>query len=316
MKTGSAGVKMHHGKITVTRKQRKLTNMKAILFLLPTMIMILMFNYYPAIAAFYYSFTNWDGFTTPIFVGMGNFKEIFTTRVFSEASWNLLYLTLFSLFITLTIPLLVAEFIYKVKQKRMQNFYRLLFVFPLVIPNMVILLLWQFFLNPEVGFINAILSALGVSYDHLPLWLGSPNTALVSMMLIGLPWINGVAVLIYLAGFQSIPMSILEAAQMDGAKGFRLFFSIELPLVVSQIKLLMILTIIGSIQAFQTPLVLTNGGPGYSTTVPGLIMYKEAVLNNRLGFGSAVGVVLFAIILVFTIINNKYLKSSTEYNAD
>lgn len=278
--------------------------------------MIGLFNYYPAIAAFVYSFTNWNGFNVPDWVGLNNFKEMFTTAVFSRAFLNLLWFTLFGVATSISIPMLVALAIYKVKHRGVQNVYRLLFVFPLVIPSMVVLLLWQFILNPDVGMLNALLAAFGIPEGKLPIWLGSPDTVVVSLMLIGFPWVHGVSMLIYLAGFQNISRSIVEAATVDGASGFRLFFRIELPLVAAQIKLILILTIIGTLQGFQTQLVLTGGGPGYASTVPGLVMYQEAMINNRMGFACAVGVVLFMLIFTLTFINNKYLKSSTEYGAD
>ncbi|MCD9025370.1 carbohydrate ABC transporter permease [Cohnella silvisoli] len=302
--------------VKAPRVNRKHNNLVAYLFLLPTVVMILVFNYYPALSAFVYSFTNWNGFTTPKFIELQNFAEMFSTAVFSQAFLNLFWLALVRVLTAITVPLIVAFLIYKVRSPRLQNIYRLLFVFPLVIPLMVILLLWQFILNPDVGLINAILSAIGVPESSQPIWLGSPETALISIMLIGFPWVDGVAMLIYLAGFQNIPRSIVEAATVDGAGGFRKLISIEFPLVLSQVKLILILTIIGTLQTFQTQLVLTGGGPGYSTTVPGLVMYQEAMSNNRFGFACAIGVVLFMLIFALTLVNNKYLRSSMEYGSE
>ncbi|MCU6709938.1 sugar ABC transporter permease [Paenibacillus sp. J5C_2022] len=284
------------------------------MFVLPTVIMIFTFSYYPAIAAFYYSFTNWDGFRPAQFIGFDNFVSIFTTEEFRQAFLNLLWITLFSVFVTITVPLIVALFIYKIRNQKLQYFYRLLFVFPMVVPAMVGILLWQFILNPDVGLMNAVLSASGVPQDQLPLWLASPKTAMLSLFVMGFPYVSGVNILIYLAGLQNIPKELKEAAIVDGANGFRLFFKIELPLVMSQIKLLVILTVIGVLQSFHIQLVLTGGGPMNSTTVPGYIMYKEAINNNQLGYGCAIGVVLFLLIFTLTVINNKYLKSSTEYD--
>ncbi|MED5019847.1 sugar ABC transporter permease [Paenibacillus chibensis] len=286
------------------------------LFLAPTLISLLTFNYYPALSALYYSFTDWNGFNAPNFIGLDNFVEMAKSLDFQTGFRNMLIITVFSVFVSVTIPAIAAEFIYKTEKPRMQHFFRLMFVFPLVIPGMVILLLWQFLLNPEVGLINSLLTSLGVSEEHLPLWLGSPDTALASFMLIGFPWVNGVGVLIYLAGFQNIPKSVIEAAKMDGATGFSLIWKIEVPLIASQIKLIAILNIIGGIQAFQNQLVLTGGGPGYSTTVPGFIMYQSAMSASRFGYASAIGLVLFVLIFIFTLINNKYIKSDTEYNPD
>ncbi|MBP1989463.1 carbohydrate ABC transporter permease [Paenibacillus eucommiae] len=295
------------------QKKRKV-NIKAYLFLLPTLVMMATFSYYPALSAFYYSFTNWDGFLAAKFVGLHNFKTIFTTEEFRIAFLNLFWFALVNMIISITAPLLVALLIYRVKHGKLQNMYRLLFVFPLVVPGMVIILLWQFILNPDVGLMNAFLSAVGVPEENLPLWLGSMRMALPSLLLIGFPWVSGVSVLIYLAGFQSIPVSLREAAIMDGANGVTLFLRIELPLVVSQIKLLVILSIISVLQAFSYQLVLTNGGPANTTTVPGYIMYREAVNNSQLGFACAIGVVLFVMIFTLTVINNKFLKSPTEFD--
>lgn len=296
------------------RRLKLRSQLIAYLFLLPTLVMILLFNYYPAVAAFAYSFTNWNGYSVPDFVGLGNFKNIFKSEVFSSASSNLFWLALFQVVIFTSIPLLVARMIYKVRQPGLQNVYRMLFVFPMVIPGIVIILLWQFILNADIGALNAFLSAIGVPDDRLPLWLGSMKTSLMSLMLIGFPWVSGVSLLIFLAGFQNIPAEIVESATVDGAKGFRIFFKIELPLVMSQLKLVTVLTVISVLQDFKSQLILTGGGPGYSTTVPGLVMYHEAMVKNHMGYASAIGVVLFIVIFVLTYINNKYLNSSTEYS--
>ncbi|RAV21245.1 sugar ABC transporter permease [Paenibacillus contaminans] len=295
------------------RKQIKVT-IKAYLFLLPTILLIMTFSYYPALSAFYYSFTNWDGFQTAKIIGFKNFEIIFTSDEFRRAFLNLFWFSAFNVITALTAPLLVALLIYKVKHAKLQNMYRLLFVFPMVVPGMVTILLWKFILNPDVGLLNSFLAAIGVPDEHLPLWLASMKMALPSLLLVGFPWISGVSVLIYLAGFQSIPVSLREAAIVDGANGTTLFFRIELPLIMSQIKLIMILTIISVLQTFSLQLVLTNGGPANTTTVPGYIMYREAVTNSQMGFACAIGVVLFIMIFILTVINNTFLKSSTEFD--
>ncbi|RED52785.1 carbohydrate ABC transporter permease [Cohnella phaseoli] len=291
----------------------KKVNIKAYLFLLPTIALIMTFSYYPALSAFYYSFTNWDGFLTAKYIGFKNFEIIFTSEEFRQAFLNLFWFSAFNVLTSLTVPLLVALLIYKVKHLKLQNMYRLLFVFPMVVPGMVTILLWQFILNPDVGLINSFLAAIGIPDEKLPLWLASMRMALPSLLLVGFPWVSGVYVLIFLAGFQSIPGSLREAAIVDGANGKILFFRIELPLIMSQIKLIMILTMISVIQTFSLQLVLTNGGPANKTTVPGYIMYREAVINSQLGYACAIGVVLFIMIFLLTIINNKFLKSSTEF---
>jgi len=143
-------------------------------------------------------------------------------------------------------------------------------------------------------------------------WLGDANIALYSLMLMGFPWVGTIAMLIFFAGLQSIPQSVLESAELDGATGLRRFFSIDFPLILGQFKLLLILGIIGGIQGFQNVLILTFGGPSKSTNMPGLIMFREAFDYSRLGYGTTIGVAMFFVILAITYVNMKYIRPSAE----
>jgi raffinose/stachyose/melibiose transport system permease protein len=127
--------------------------------------------------------------------------------------------------------------------------------------------------------------------------------------------------LLYLAGFEAIPTEVADAATVDGATGLSMFWRIELPLIMGQVKLIVVLTTIGVIQGFQSILVMTQGGPGYATIVPGLRLFIAAVPKShaaeapQMGYGSAIGVVLFLIIMAVTIVNMRVLRSGTEYEA-
>jgi raffinose/stachyose/melibiose transport system permease protein len=132
-------------------------------------------------------------------------------------------------------------------------------------------------------------------------------------MFVGFPWAGGLAMLIYLAGLQQIPGETIDAAIVDGVGSWGRFFYIELPLVLGQVKLLMVLLLIGNIQQFTLPLVMTGGGPGWATMVPGLRMYFVATGESRYGYASAIGVALFLVILALTFINQRYLRSGVEY---
>jgi raffinose/stachyose/melibiose transport system permease protein len=124
----------------------------------------------------------------------------------------------------------------------------------------------------------------------------------------GFPFVGGIGVLIYLAGLQSISLEIYDAAKLDGASGFRQFLTIDLPLIKGQIRLLIVLSIITGLQALVGPLVLTNGGPVNATMVPGLYMYQQAFTYGRLGYASAIGVVVFIAVLSLTILNLTVFK--------
>src|SRR5207247_10462116 len=133
--------------------------------------------------------------------------------------------------------------------------------------------------------------------------------ALVSRFLMGFPWLGGFPRLIYSAGLQNIPPNVFDSARIDGATGLGRFRRIDLPLLMGQIKLLLVLGFIGGLQGFQTQLLLTNGGPAYATMVPGMHMYQNAITFDRMGYACAIGVALFLVILAITNLNVKDIRS-------
>ncbi|MCE5258422.1 MAG: sugar ABC transporter permease [Chloroflexi bacterium] len=282
------------------------------LFLIPTFALLIVFSYYPPLFAIYNSFFQWNGFSERIFVGLNNFTQLFQDSRFVNSIGNLLILLCWNLAIGLSIPLIVAELIFNLRSSKQSYFYRLMFIVPMVVPGLVGTFLWRFILDPNVGLANLLLEAIGGAGWRQP-WLGGTKTALISFMIMGFPWVGGTSVLIYLAGLQGISNEILDAAQIDGATGVTRFLRVDLPLVMGQVKLMLILGIINGLQAYTSQLVLTNGGPGYATMMPGLVMYQEAFQYNRIGYANAIGVITFLVILFFTYLNMKYVRSSSEY---
>ena len=273
----------------------------AYLFLLPAFASIILFSYYPAGSALYHAFTQWDGTSDATWVGLANFKRYFDDPQFGVSVTNVLKLTAFWMILAVTVPLAVARLILAVHSPRLQFIYRLCFILPFVVPQVVIILLWQF-LYSNTGVLNQLLAGLHLS-DLRQDWLGNPETALYAIMGIGFPFVDGFGLLIYTAGLQAIPPETREAAAVDGAHPLRIFFSIELPQIGGQLRLMWILAIINGIQNFRQILILTQGGPGYSTMVPGLVMYQDAFNNTDFGRASAIGTLLFAAILGLTLIN-------------
>lgn len=285
------------------------------LLLLPTFLLLLIFNYYPAFSAIYHSFFDWDGANFIRFTGLSNFINLlFNDPTIPLSFLNTLKLTIASLIINLTFPLLAAALIFHLKNLRSAYFYRVLFVIPMVVPAMVIYMIWRFIYSPTNGLLNNLLNAVGLGHLARP-WLGDFQLALYAVVFIGFPWVAGTSTLIYLAGFQNIPIELLDAVAIDGASAWTRFWRIELPLVVGQIKLIVILTLIGSIQGFVPIMVMTNGGPGESTMVPGLYLYRNAMYYNKMGYACAIGTLLFLIIITLTYLNLRYLRSGIEYQA-
>jgi len=308
------------------------------LALLPTFVLLGTFNYYPAISAIYHSFYEWDGVTTERFIGVDNFTRMASDELLigltpqpEDDSWwahlrawlkgwsksaisHMIVLVAAGVLISITVPLLAAELIFHLRSERWRYWYRVLFVVPMVVPGMVTLLIWQFIYDGEIGLLNSILGAVGLeALTHA--WLGEPSTALYAVIGVGFPWVAGLGFLIYLAGLENIPESLLDAAAIDGAGALTRFWRVDLPLIMGQIKLLVILAVIGGVQGFQGILVLTMGGPGTATTVPGLHMYLSAFSSERMGYACAIGLAMFILILALTIVNMKYLRSSVEYEA-
>lgn len=282
------------------------------ILLLPTFTLLIIFNYYPAFSALYHSFFQWNGVNLSKFIGLKNFGKMFQDETIGIAFLNVLKVTLVMLAISLTFPLAGAELIYKLKNDRLAYAYRVIFVIPMVVPILVIIMIWSFIYNPTRGLLNELVKAVGLPSLARP-WLGDFKLALYAVLFMGFPWVSGFAMLIYLAGLQNIPVAIVESATIEGATAWYKFFNIEIPLILSQIKLIIILTVIGSVQGFVNFMVLTNGGPGDSTMVPGLYLYRNAMYYNRMGYACAIGTTLFIIILSLTFLNIRYMRSSTEF---
>ena len=289
------------------------TSLTAWLFLLPTFILILVFSYFPAFSALYHSFTDWNGFAEPRFILFDNFEQMMTDRVMLASLRNMLIVSGWSLLVALIPPLVVAELIDSLRSARAQYWYRLLFVVPIVVPLVVTLYVWNFIYDPDIGLVKTVFDSFG--WDLQTRMLGDFNNALYFLMLIGFPFASGVNVLIYLAGLQNIDQEVRDSAQLDGATAWRRVLYIDLPLLKGQIRLLGILALIAGIQGFQAQYVLTDGGPGYATMVPGMWMYRQGYNYAEMGYASAIGTTMFVLILILTIFSMHRFRSQTEYVA-
>jgi len=278
-----------------------------------TVALLVIFAYYPAFSAFFHAFTIWDGFTPARWAGLKNFYEIFTHEVFRKGFQNMGWLVGWEVVRSAVFPLICAAMMYRLRSEKLAYFFRLIYVLPIVVPWVVSVLVWKMFYDPSIGLFNDILRGLGLKTLG---WLTDPKTALASLMFMGFPWMDGVAVLIFLAGFLAIPLEIIEASVVDGCGSFRRFFAIEIPLIVPQIRLIVILRVISAMQGFGWQFLVTRGGPSYATTVPAYRMYTEAMGSARFGLGCAVGLLLFVVIFALTLINNKVIQADVEYQAN
>ena len=284
----------------------------AYLLLLPLFVTLGVFVYFPPLSAMLHAFTEWDPAGATTFTGLKNFRDMLQDEVLINSVPNMLKLLAFSVVAGVTVPLIVAELIFAVKGPGAKYFYRLWFLVPVVTPTIVIILLWRFIYDPNVGLLNALLSGLGLP-QFARAWLGDVNTALVALMFIGFPFVSGTGVLIYLAGLMSIPKEIMEAAELEGVVGLRRIWYLDLPLLLGQIKLFVVLGLIGGLQGFELQLILTQGGPGWATQVPGLVMYQRAFEGSRFGYAAAIGFVIFLVALLLTYLSFRFIRTHNEF---
>lgn len=272
------------------------------LLLLPSLFAAGVFYYYPMVSGFYHSFTYWDLKRT-IWIGLENYQRMFTDPITLIAWRNMTTILIANIVIVLTFPLLGATLVAHVRSTRLQFWWRIIFVLPIVVPGTVIVFVWRWFYSIDGG-LNIMLRAIGLD-SITRWWLGDPGTALWGIIFVGLPWIAGLNFLVYLAALQSIPSDLMDAAMVDGAGPLRRFFAIELPLIRGQMLVLVALAFIFYIRSFDAPLIMTNGGPGSAgTLVPGLQMYRAVRDDLDLGYGSAIGSVLFAVTFILVLLRS------------
>jgi raffinose/stachyose/melibiose transport system permease protein len=266
------------------------------LLMLPSLLLLVTFFYYPAISGFFNSFFNWSTAGSR-WVGLGNYKRLINDSRMIASIGNLAQIVTFNVVVVVTMPLMAAVLMFHLPSSRAQYVYRIIYVFPMIVPGVVVLVIWRWIYSMDGG-INTILRLIGLG-SVARAWLGERNIVLYAIMFVGFPWMGGLNFLIYLSGLQSIPNELFDAATVDGVRPMGRFFRIELPLISAQIRLLTLLTIIFHLQRFEMQLILTDGGPGWSSMVPGLRMYHTVSRDYNLGYGSAIGSLLF--ILVFTV---------------
>lgn len=254
----------------------------------------------PVVATFVLSFTNYEVFSAPEFVGLDNYVELWNDDVFRKATWNTVIYTFFTVPFSMAVAVVVAVLL---NQKiRGRTAFRAAFFLPQVTATVAIAMVWLWMYNPQYGLLNALMSFLGLPTQA---WLANPDWALWAVILVGIWQGIGMKMLIYLAALQNIDHHLYEAASMDGASSVRQFFSITLPMLKPATFFVFVVSIIGAFQVFDQVYVLTDGGPANATTMMTYEVYRAAFQDFRMGLACAQSVVLFAFLLVLTMINRR-----------
>ena len=267
---------------------------KALLFLAPFMILYLPFVIFPTIYALVMSFFHGSLVQAGIgeFAGFANYAEALQSDAFWESLWHTVLFTLLT-----TPPLVILGFIFALladRARRGRWFFRFAFFAPYVLPSAVMSLIWVWIYTPAIGIADSWLDRLSITPFG---WLGNPDYAMVSVAIATVWWTLGFNFVLYLAGLQDVPRELYEAAAIDGAGPFQQIIRITIPLLARTTTLVVVLQIIASLKVFDQIYIMTSGGPNFSTRPALQYIYDEAFSTFRIGYGSAVSMLFFLVVL-------------------
>lgn len=269
----------------------------ALLLLPPALLLFTLFVVLPVGEAAWYSLFRWDGFGTPNdFVGWANYEEVFTSPVFHTALANNALIIGVSL--ALQLPLALAMALLLVQRVPGAPWFRLVFFLPYVLAEIAAGLIWRFVYDGDSGLVAQAARALG---EEPPYVLAEPGLAQMAILTV-ITWkYFGFHMMLFIAGLQGIDRDLYAAARADGASGWQVLRFVQLPLLLPTIKLSVFFAVLGSLQLFDLVMPLTGGGPSDSTQTLVSFLYSHGITRMRVGFGSAIGVVLFVMCLAFAL---------------
>lgn len=282
-----------------TRPKRSPTfwrdNIRGYLFILPVVLGLIIWTFGPMVTSAFYSLTDYKITEAPVFIGFQNFIDLFHDDLFIQSlsvtvRYAIMFMILGQLF-GLGLAILLTQ------RARGMALFRTFFYLPIIVPYIASALLWKYLLNNQYGPINSVLRGLGLP---APNWLGSPDSALFSMVIMSV-WTGAVTTIIYVAGLQHIPEELLDAAKIDGANVLQRFRYVTIPMLSPTIFFNVVTGVIGSFQFFVPAFVMTQGGPVKSTYFFNFNLYDKAFRWLEMGYASSMAWVMFAIIIVLTL---------------
>lgn len=285
-----------------TRRRRK-EAVTGFLFVAPALVGFLVFYLLPTVRAIQISLTDWNLMRAPKFVGLANYAKLLADENFWHSAWVTVAYVLYNIPVQTVLGLLLA-----VLSDRLARAVslRAVIIAPYLISNVVAALVWMLMLDPILGLVNGFLEAVGVARQG---FLASPDEAMVSVAAISTWRHTGLTALLFYAGLQAIPRHLYEAAQLEGAGEWTMFRRITLPLLRPVLAFVLVTSLIGSFQVFDVIAVATAGGPSNSTRVILWYIYENAFKFNKMGYASAMSVVLFVTLILVTLLQMRLLKA-------
>ncbi len=291
------------------KKLKKQENLIGYLFASPWLLGLIVLGAFPILASFYISFTNYDMISAPKFIGLANYRILFTN---DALFWKSLGNTFYHVIIAIPLGIIVGVCLALLLNNKIKgmSIYRTLFYLPNVVSIVAMALLWLWLFQPSFGIINEILAPIYKLFNMEPLrWHQAVETSKITLIIMGL-WSAGGSMVIYLAQMQDIPYSLYESAEMDGANWIKKTIYITLPLMTPSIFFNFIMGLIGGFQVFTIAYIMTSGGPSRSTYYYAYYMFDKMIADQAMGMASAMAWILLVIVLIFTMVAlrlNKYV---------
>ena len=269
------------------------------LFMLPSILILLGVYLLPFLYSLYISGTDWSGMGQKLnFVGLSNYKGLFEEPHFWETLRNNLIYFVELVGIQFIISMVLAVVLNAAFKGR--NFFRALYFMPTIICTLAVGFIWNIMFDPINGPIKTLLKNAGFLELSRIMWLGNTKTAIHAVSFVSLWQWTGWSMVIYLAGLQSIDKNLYEAAEIDGANAVQKFFKVTLPLLAPSITVNLVNSTIGALKIFDLPFIMTGGGPGHATESLAMMMYTYSFGLNKMGYGTAISIILFVVILIIS----------------
>jgi len=287
------------------------TRFKGWFYLLPGLVIYLVFIFVPILSTIRNSFYNWNGFSsTREFIQWDNYAALMNDPQFFKALGNNFIFIFFYSIVPIMIGLMLATLLGR-KPLRGMTFFRSGLFLPQILSMVVVGVTWRWIFNPTFGLLNTALRALGL--DSLTrAWLGDFQSALPAVGAVGTWVMYGFCMVLFLAGMQRIPEEQFEAAELDGANGFHQFLHITLPSLSAEMGVALITTVIAALRVFDLVYVTTRGGPGDATLVTGFLVYRSAFQQNQLGYASAIATIMMILILIISLVILRFQSREEE----
>lgn len=286
----------------------------AYIYIAPAVLLVGILLYYPIIANIIYSFHSFKAYSSNMdFVGLKNYITLFTDDRFYIALRNNLIFLIFNLVFQVGVALVLAILVENVAKKRFGRLCRTIYFIPSLFSITAIAIMWQFIFEPEVGMLNNLFRALNLdSLVSVKGLLGQESTAIYTVAMMPQWQFTGYFMMLLVVAIQKIPEDYYDAAEIDGASKFRQAITITIPMIKEMLLVDIVMTVVATFKSFAEVYQLTMGGPGYSTLVIGMYAYQNAFKYDRMGYSSTIGVIIFLITFIFSVIQLRISNSGGE----